>query len=261
MIHRISAFGRLENLLIGDLYVEAYDALSLSVVDATDVSRNDLNNCPKMEGLRKLCADTLRILNDAQSISEVSISKFKKDFISCDRLRIEIIEHNEKKISAAVISDIRFDDDEDAFELDEILDSPQERFPSVVGPLIIERMDKRSLTSDKEYYKDSNQEWEEHVNMINQTLLSQLKYDLQLLYADIMKLIDHKMEILIKVRRIIDSYKRRITCIAVDNKITSAALRAQIVVDHHFRAVIDHKFFSITEVMSIDMYICSSPVA
>ena len=245
MIQTTSAFGRLENLLRGDLYVEAYDALSLSAVDTTDISRNDLNNCPKVEGLRKLCADTLRILNDAQLVSEVSISKFKKDLISCDRLRIEIIERNERKLSAVVISDRQFDDDEDTFDLDEILDRPQEKFTPAK-----DHISKGSLTFDKEYCKDANHEWEEHVNMINQTLLSQLKYDLQLLHGDIMKLIDHKMEILIKVRKIIESYKRRITCIAVDNNITSAALRAQIVVDHHFRAVVDHKFFIVTEVMS-----------
>ena len=243
MMHAVSAFGRLENLLNGDLYVEAYDALSLSAVETKHHIRNELNNRPKMEGLRKLCIDTSRVLNDAQLVSDASISKLKKDLISCDRLRIEIIERNEKKLSDVFIPDHEFDDDEDAFELEETLDIPKANI-GVVLP-----SDKGSMASENEYCNDSNQEWEDHVNLMNQTLHSQLKYDLQLLYADIMKLIDQKMEILLIVRRIIESYKRRITSIAVDNNITSAALRAQIVVDYHFSAILRHKFFGIAEVM------------
>jgi hypothetical protein len=141
-----------------------------------------------------------------------------------------------------VISDHEFDDDEDAFDFEEKLETPKAHI-GVVLPT-----DKGSMASENEYCNSANQEWEDHVNLINQTLLSQLKYDLQLLYADIMKLIDQKMEILLIVRRIIESYKRRITSIAVDNNITSAALRAQIVVDYHFSAILRHNFFGIAEV-------------
>lgn len=243
MMHAISAFGRLENLLSGDLYVEAYDALSLSAVETQELSRNDLNNSPKMEGLRKLCIDTSRILNDAQLVSDALISKLKKDLIRCDRLRIEINERNEKKRSSVFIPDREFDDEEDAFDLEETLDKSN----AIIG--VVLPIDKASMASNKEHCNDTNQEWEDHVNLINQTLLSQLKYDLQLLYADIIKLIDQKMEILLIVLRIIESYKRRIISIAVDNNITSAALRAQIVVDYHFSAILGHKFFGITEVM------------
>ena len=234
---------RLEALLKSDLYIEIYDALSLSAIEVHGSQINNFDNSPKMEGLRRLSSDIFKILNEIQSISENSVSNLKNDLKSCEKLMLEAKERNSQKmyLSGTTTLNDNMDDDgeeEEEFDLDDFLDNPE--------------MSKSRTVSTKKLsfpvIKSDNQKWEENAKLVNDTILAQLKYDLQRFYGKAMKLVDQKLDCLLITRRIIDYYRQRIISIAIENNITSAALRAQLVVDYHCNRLLDHKIFKTSEV-------------
>jgi len=241
----VSNLQKVENNLNNDFYIEVYDALSISIVDIDNESRNDFIHYPRMEGLRNLCSNLLSILDEAQSRYDKQMKKLSADVFCVDRLNSEVLEYYKMKMTPMtpiVNIDDGSDTDDDVEDVDN--DEVHERnnlFEETSNKSVVRNV----IKSVKRNIIETSRECHEKHSLV----LSQLKYEIQSLYCNVISIIDTKLDTLLTIRRLVELYTSRIYAIAVANNVFSASIRVEMVVNHHFSPILGHTFFRTVEVV------------
>lgn len=214
MFEKIAAqLSYLEKSLSNEKYLSKFDALSLSKIENTKKAGAD--DIPKLLGLERLVKELSHILNEGHIEFQTLLPRIKEDLQKCKSLSREIVHYLRP-----------FDEQHED------------------NQLLLLGVDELTLENIKQMeHKLNSMELNHH----GKTLDMQLRPRLHSLYNEISKLIEVKLEMLLSLQNLVDSYSQRVVTMASENGVLSAVEKTHMVLATTLNPLLKDRFFSTTE--------------